>query len=162
MENKLTKIVAVLTVVGLMAAGPFAYAQYGEGGPKDGKGYKRGGGQEFFKELHLTPEQKEKLKAQRESERESNEAVREQLKAKMKELHEAIAKPETTRESVNGLVGEVSALKAKMFSQRTDGIFAMKEVLTPEQFSKMEERHKKRMNGPHGDWGRRPPEPDEE
>jgi len=41
MENKLTKIVAVLTVVGLMAAGPFAYAQYGEGGPKDGKGYKR-------------------------------------------------------------------------------------------------------------------------
>ena len=40
MENKITKIVAVLAVLGLMAAGPVAYAEQEGAGLGDGKGYK--------------------------------------------------------------------------------------------------------------------------
>lgn len=154
MKNKITKVMAVVAMLGLMAAGPVAYAEYGEGGPEGGKGWKHGDGQEFFKGLNLTPEQKEKLKAQRETKKEGNKAAREQLKAKMQALHEEIAKPGTTRADVNGLVGEVTALKGQMFAERIDGVFAMKEVLTPEQFAKMQEHRKEKMENKKGGWGR--------
>lgn len=155
MKNKLAKIVAVLTVVGLMAAGPVAYAVSEGNDPESGKGYKSGESKEFMKELNLTPEQKEKLKAQREAGKESRKAVREQLKTKMQALHEAIAKPGATRAGVDGLVGEVNALKGQMFSQKIDGLFAMKEILTSEQFAKMQEKHKERMSKKHEGWGKK-------
>ncbi len=129
----------------LMAAGPVAYAASEGGNTEGGKGYKNVEGKGFMKELNLTPEQREKLKVQREASKESHKAVREQMKSKMQALHEAIAKPETKRADVEGLVNEVNALKAQMFAQKIDGMFAMKEVLTPEQFSKMQAKHKERM-----------------
>ena len=33
---------------------------------------------------------------------------------------------------------QVNAIKAQMFAQKIDGVFAMKEILTPEQFAKMQ------------------------
>jgi protein CpxP len=152
MKNKLAKIVTVLTVVGLMAAGPVAYAVSEGDNPESGKGYKSGEGKEFMKELNLTPEQKEKLKAQREAGKESRKAMREQLKTKMQALHAAIAKPGATRADVSGFVDEVNALKGQMFSQRIDGLFAMKGILTPEQFAKMEAKHQERMSKKHEGW----------
>lgn len=152
MENRSRKTVAVLMVAGLMTAGPLAYAEYG-GGPEAGKGYKRGEGKAFFKELNLTSEQKEQLKVQREARRKENQATRDQVKSKMKALHEEIAKPGTTRADVNGLVGEVNDLKGQMFSQTIDGLFIVKEVLTPEQFATMQAKHKERMDKKHEGWG---------
>ncbi len=162
MKNKLTKIMTVLTVAGLMAAGPVAYAEYEGDNPEGGKGYKHGEGKEFMKDLNLTPEQKEKLKAQREAKKENNKAAREQLKAKMQALHEAISKPGTTRADVNGLVGEVNAIKGQMFSQKIDGLFAMKEILTPEQFAKMQAQHKEWMQKKHEGWGKNDQGPKQE
>ncbi len=157
MENKLTKIMAVLTVAGLMAAGPVAYAESQGDNPESGKGYKQGEGKEFLKELNLTPEQKEQLKAQREAKKESSKVAREQMKVKMQAIHEAIAKPGAKRADVEGLVNEVNALKAQTFSQKIDGLFAMKEILTPEQFAKMQEQHKGKMNKKHEGWGKKDP-----
>lgn len=154
MENRLTKIMAVLAVAGLMAAGPVAYAEDPAANPQTGKDFKRGGHEGFFKELNLTPEQRAKLKAQREAKKAESKAVREQMKAKMQELHTLIAKPETKRSDVNKLVNEVNALKGKMFSQMIDGVFAMKEVLTPEQFAKMEAKRGGKMSNRHGNWGK--------
>jgi Spy/CpxP family protein refolding chaperone len=154
MENKLAKIVAVLAVAGLMAAGPAVYAASEGSNTESGKGYKNGEGKEFMKELNLTPEQKEKLKAQRETNKESHKAEREQMKTKMQALHEAIAKPGTTRADVAGLVSEVNVLKAQMFSQKIDGLFTMKEVLTPEQFAKMQAKHKEWADKKHEGWGK--------
>jgi len=155
MENKLTKVMAVLMVVGLMASGSMAYAESEGDNPEGGKGYKQGEGKEFFKELNLTPEQKEKLKAQREMKMESNKAVREQLRAKMQALHETIAKPGTKQADVSGLVAEVNVLKGQMFSQNIDSVFALKEILTPEQFAKMQEKHKDWMQKKHEGWGKK-------
>lgn len=170
MENKLTKSLAVLAVLGLMSTGPVAYAEPQDEGPKgapemqqpgpgdkgpvggDGFHHRDRGPKDFFNDLNLTPEQKEKLKEQREAKKDSNKTIREQMKVKMQALHEAIAKPGTKRADVNGLVDEVNALKGQMFAQKTNDIFAMKEVLTPEQFAKMQEQHKERwrkMNKSH-------------
>ncbi len=149
MENKLTKIMAVLMVAGLMAAGPVAYAENEGDSPEGGKGYKHGEGKDFFKELNLTPEQKEKINAQREAKKNSNKAAREELKTKMQALQDEIAKPGTTRADVNGLVDQVSALKGQMFSRKIDGVFAMKEILTPEQFAKMQTQRKEWMQKKH-------------
>jgi Spy/CpxP family protein refolding chaperone len=158
MENKLTKMVAVLAVLGLMAAAPAAYAESaGTGDTSGGKAgwrHEHGEGKEFFKGLNLTLEQKAKLDAQREAKRKSNQALRDQLKTKMQALHEAIAKPGATQASVSGLVNEISALKGQMFAQRIDGIFAMKGVLTPEQFAKMQEHRKEKMKGKGEGWGK--------
>lgn len=162
MENKLARIVAVLMVGGLMIAGPVAYAGHKGDDPEGGKGYKHGEAKDFFKDLHLTPEQREKLKTQREAKKENKKAAREQLKVKMQALHEAIAKPGTKRADVNELVGEVSTLKGQMFAQKIDGIFAMKEVLTPEQFAKMQEQRKGWMDKKHEGWGKKDCEPKQE
>jgi len=154
MENKLTKMMAVFVVAGLMASGPMVYAQNKGDNTESGKSYKHGEGKEFFKELNLTPEQKEKLKTQREAKKENNKAMREQLKVKMQALHEAIGKPGAKPTDVSGLVAEVNALKGQMFSQSIEGVFAMKEVLTPEQFSKMQGQYKERMSKKHGKMGK--------
>jgi Spy/CpxP family protein refolding chaperone len=158
MENKLTKVVAVLAVLGLMTAGPVAYAESAgtedSSGSKTGWKHGHGEGKEFFKDLNLTPEQKAKLDAQREARKQGSQALRDQLKAKMQALHEAIAKPGATQASVSGLVNEINALKGQMFSQRIGGIFAMKEVLTPEQFAKMQEHRKEKMKGNGEGWGK--------
>lgn len=156
MKNRMTRSIAVLAVLGLVAAGPVAYAERGGDNP-EGKGYRRGEGKEFYKNLDLTAEQKEKLKAQREAKKEAGKATREELKTKMQALHEEIAKPGTTRADVNGLVGEVNDLKGQMFAERIDGVFTMKETLTPEQFAKMQEHRKDRQEWrgkKHEGWGR--------
>jgi Spy/CpxP family protein refolding chaperone len=164
MKNALKKLIAV-GVVALMAASPLAYAEPQGGGPGgDGPGYEGAEPKGFFKELNLTQEQKDKLKAQRESKREANKALREQLKTKMQALHQEIAKPGTKEADVAGLVAEVNSLKAQMFSQMIDGVFAMKEILTPEQFAKMQAKHQERMNKMKERWGKKGPGagPDEE
>lgn len=141
MKTTIRKIAAVLMVAGLMAAGPAAYAEQAGEGPEPG-GFKHRGGKEFMQELGLSAEQKQKLDEQREAKKEANKALREQLKAKMEALHEMIAKPGTKRADVDGLVNEVNGLKGQMFAQKIDGLFATKEVLTPEQFAKMESQRK--------------------
>ncbi|MFH1208954.1 MAG: periplasmic heavy metal sensor [Candidatus Omnitrophota bacterium] len=220
MKSKLAKIVAVLTVVGFIAAGPMAYAEFdgdnpgnnpgdnpgnnpgdnpgnnlgdnpgdnpgnnpgdnpgnnpgdnpgnnpgdnpgnnpGDNpgnNPGNGQGYQRGGGQGPMQgpleELNLTPEQKEKFMEQQDpAKMESNKARMEQLKTKMEALNATVAEPGTARADVSDLIDEVSALQAQMLSQRMDHLFAMKELLTPEQFAKMQEMEKQRMKkGPGG------------
>ncbi|MFH1800104.1 MAG: hypothetical protein ABH891_04560 [Candidatus Omnitrophota bacterium] len=157
MKNKLAKIVAVFTVVGLMSAGPVAYAVSGEDDSKSHKSSHRGEGKEFMKELNLTPEQREKLLEQRNdpAKQGSYKAIHEQLKTKTQALYAAIAKPGATRADVSELIDEVNVLTGQMFSQKIDGIFAMKEILTPEQFAKMQEKHQVRMNKDHEGWGKK-------
>ena len=155
MKNQMTKIAAILAVIGLMGVGPVAYATTEEGSQEGGKGFNHGKGklEEMAKDLKLTPEQKEKLKVQREANMQKHKVMREQMKTKMEALHALIAKPGTTRADVNGLLSEVAALKDQMFAQRVDDIFAMKQILTPEQFTKMEAKRKEHMGKMHKHWG---------
>ncbi len=162
MKNKLAKIMTVLTVVGLMAAGPVAYAESEGNNPENGKGDQRGGVPGFLEELNLTPEQREKFMAQQDpAKMESNKARMEQLNTKMDALNAAVAKPGTTQKDVSKLIAEVGALQAQMLSQRMERLFAMKEILTPEQFAKMQEMEKQRMKKGPGDLGEKNQRPNQ-
>lgn len=152
---------ALLAVLGLMLSGSVAYAEtqdQGQALENPGKGRFQKCEGKFFKDLGLTAEQKEKLKAQRESRKEASCALRDQMKTKMKVLHESLGQSTVDKAQLNTLVAEINMLKGQLFSQRIDGILAMKEVLTPEQFAKMQARfaEKRGKHGKHGQckWGK--------
>jgi Spy/CpxP family protein refolding chaperone len=170
MENKLAKIVAVLTMVGLMSAGPVAYAasdsQSGMGSnqvpaqglkewqnltPEQRAAAQAQQGQQGgpIGGLNLTPEQSEAMRA--ESGTAMNPMVMEQLKAKTLALNQTITKPGATRADVNGLIVEINKIQTQMLSQMVDHLFAIKKILTPEQFAKFQEMNTKnqgQMNQP--------------
>jgi len=156
MKTKLSVKMTVLgAVVGLLVAGPTAYAFHGgenSEGFREARFKKRGGPERMYKELGLSQEQKDKLKARREADKEQDKALREQLRTKMKTLHDEIAKPETDRAAVDQEVAEINEIKGQLFSRRIDGLFRMKEVLTPEQFTKLQCKHDGKMAKKQGRW----------
>jgi Spy/CpxP family protein refolding chaperone len=168
MENKLAKIVAVLTMVGLMSAGPVVYAASEGDNPQGGQdsnqmraqGLKEWKnmtpaqraaaqaqyspqGQGIMAALNLTPEQSEAMMA--ENKTAMNPMMMEQMKAKSLALNQAIAKPGATREGVNGLIVEMSKIQTQMLSQMVDHLFAIKKILTPEQLEKFMEMNSRSM-----------------
>ncbi len=159
MRNKMEKLVMLFVVAGLMGAGSVAVAaETGTASPEaaeEGPGRGRGPGPKaFFKELGLSQEQQSKLEAHRKAQWTQNKEVREQMKAKMQALHEEIGKPNMDPAQVKGLVDEINTLKGHLFAQHINGILDMKEVLTPEQFAKMQAHFKDRAPGKHGRWGK--------
>lgn len=96
----------------------------------------------IFKELNLTAEQKDKLKQNRKEQQEKMKDLGTQLMKKQAELRDKLDSPDVSRASVEPIAAELKALQAKMFDYRIDGIFAVKEILTPEQFAKFQEKVK--------------------
>ncbi|MFH1800106.1 MAG: Spy/CpxP family protein refolding chaperone [Candidatus Omnitrophota bacterium] len=173
MKNKLAKIVAVFTVVGLVSAGPVAYAVSEEDNLESGMGYKRqadqgsmqgkpmqGGPMQGLMGLDLTPSQQAEVMALQDPAKQNKiQAMAEQVRTKMQMLNAAIAEPGTTLTDVSDLIEEIGTLQAQSLSQRMEYLFAMKKILTPEQFAKMQEMKKERQ-GPGG-FGGQNPRPDQ-
>jgi len=139
MKNTRSMIIAAALV--LVASGA-VWAQ-GEGGMKQRGG---GGKDKIIKELNLTAEQEKKFEANRKAQQEQMIALREAIKAKQAQLQGALNNPAVTRAQVEPFANEIKALHAKIVDHRLDGIFAVKEILTPEQFAKMQaimKEHKK-------------------
>jgi Spy/CpxP family protein refolding chaperone len=151
---KIVKMLVVTVIAGaLMAGGVYANDA---GRSCDDREKKHG---EMFdkmtKELNLTADQQAKLKANKEANRAKMQTLREAMKANRAKFREAVKQPGATRASVEPLVTEMKALQGQMADQMVDGIFAAKEVLTPEQFEKMQSKMDEKMKehkGKNGDW----------
>ncbi len=157
----IVKPMVFLAVVSLMMATPLAYGYHGTGEGKQGRSgrfdFERDGGPEcMFKDLGLTQEQQDQLKARRGAEKEQWKTGREALKTKMRALHEEISKPDMDKAKVDAIVMEINTLKGQEFARRTEGIVAMKEILTPEQFAKFQEHHQKKMEKKQWKWKKGP------
>ncbi len=100
---------------------------------------------DIFKELNLTPEQSEKLQANRTQNRQEAMQLRQSMKDKQTALQEALKNPDVTPETVAPMVNEIKSLQSKLIDQRLNGIFAVKDILTPEQFVKFQEMTEKRQ-----------------
>ncbi len=104
--------------------------------------------EEMTKELNLTPEQQAKIEENRKAGREQMMKITTALKEKQAKLQEELKNPAVTRQGVMPLVSEIKALEAQLVDRRMDGIFAVKQIMTPEQFikfqQKVEERQKDR------------------
>ena len=133
-RNAILAAVMVMAMLGTTAA-------YAEGmGPGGHHGQERGEKGEFYKELNLTPEQRDQVKAQKEATKAQKQELREAMKAKRAELKAELAKKDLDRARVNVITTEMKAITAKLVDMRVESIIALKKILTPEQFQKMQDK----------------------
>jgi Spy/CpxP family protein refolding chaperone len=146
MKRNILKVVAAVAVSALFASG--VYAETNCNSRMSGMKWKHNP-DKIVKELGLTANQDEALRQARQEGKDQAIALRKTLDDKKQALREAIAKPGATRADVEGLVAEIKALEAEKVEQRVQGIFKVKSVLNPEQFSK--------LNGMKNEMGKRCP-----
>ena len=93
---------------------------------------------DIAQELDLTAEQKQQLKEQRYQEGHKRTETRNKIRLKELELRHELEKEEIDREGVNTIVEELKELGGLMLNQRVDSILKMKQILTPEQFERLQ------------------------
>ena len=109
----------------------------------------------IYKELNLTPEQQQKLEANRKGQREKISQLRTAMMGKEKQMQQALKDPGAPRASVEVLVNEIKSLQGQLIDQRISGILAVKEILSPEQIAKLDqlmEKRKENRKGRGQDW----------
>ncbi|MFH1379136.1 MAG: Spy/CpxP family protein refolding chaperone [bacterium] len=146
-QRKRMVLAGVLAV--MLAGGNFcAWSFDGHNGPYGGNERKKDGMREkFIKKLDLSPEQQEQMKKQREAHR----AQRKEINRKMKDLQDQL-KTELNKEQVNsarvdGIASEMKGLQSSLVDQRIEAVLSMKNILTPEQYKKMQELKEKKKQG---------------
>lgn len=110
--------------------------------------------EKMFKELKLTPEQKEKLKAHHEKQHETMKALREKRKAAREKVEQAFNTGTASNDTLRALHKEVQVASNAVSDSRCEGKLAVRDILTPEQrakFDKMHGKHHGRGMGHHGD-----------
>ena len=115
----------------------------------------------FLDSLNLTDEQKEKLKEQNTKYKEQGRELRSKLRAKRKELRDELNKDTIDKKKIDAIVSEISSLSAEQIKQMVERIISTKEILTPEQFKKFQDkvrnvrkRIKERFGSRNGTGGR--------
>ena len=95
---------------------------------------------EIIEELGISPEQKEKLEAQRKKHMEELKALRAKSRKKRNELRDVIKSKDVNMEEIKRLKKELLDLHAKDIDQKVEATLFMKEVLTEEQFNNLSEK----------------------
>jgi len=156
MNAKYKQTVAYLAVVAILFLGSAAYAQPFGDAQEGAAGYKQGRMKNHIKDLELTPEQQEQLKAQRIEQMKKGKELRNKLRAKRKALREELEKEDVDKSKIYGLVAEIKTILGNQVEQRVEGILSTKEILTPEQFEKLQQKRteakanrKSQRNTPH-------------
>ena len=155
--KKIMAVTAAVVMVLFITGSVFAFEGCGYSGKGD-KNSSKGKDMraQMKKDLGLTAEQDKELQASKEAHRAEAKALREAMKAKKEELTAAIAKPGVTKAEVEPIANQLKALEAQMTDKRIEGIFAVKAILTPEQFAKLEamkEKHGKEWKEKHKENG---------
>lgn len=128
--KKTNTLLIGITVVFLAVGSTYAFAQEERGM----RGEQREG--RVFGGLNLTEQQKQQLEANRKAQRQEMEKLFTAMKEKQKQLQDELKDPAVTRETVTPLANELKSLQAQLIDHRINGILAVKEILTPEQFAK--------------------------
>ena len=110
----------------------------GSGGEMRHKGGPEGM-KNFMKELNLTEEQKATLKAKREAAKTEIDAIRAQMKPEMEKMMDLMHSPNSTKQQVYAQIDKVGSLKTQMHKIRAGNLIELKEILTPEQKTKLQE-----------------------
>ncbi len=101
----------------------------------------------ILKELNLTPEQEKNLEENRKTQSEEMVKLRTAMKEKQAKLQEALKDPAVTKATVEPLVNDMKSLVAQLVDNRIDGIFEVKQILTPEQLVKFQQMMEKQKEG---------------
>ena len=144
MKTNIKMILVSLVVATFIAGNVFAGEGCGFAGQRD-KHLKAKDA--VTRELNLSADQQNRLEQERTAHRKAMETLRGALKEKKRELQDAIARPDVTREKVEPILTQIKRLQSDMADKRVDGIFAVKGILNPEQFAKLQSMKEKRMHG---------------
>ena len=144
---RLLAVMAVAMMLALCTSNVFAedsddsgYAEGAHKGHKEGKGDKEG----FLKDLNLTPQQKDQMKADREQNAGKMKELRETTRAKRTELKAEFDKPTVDTARVNAIATELKTLEGQKVDMMVARLLSLKKILTPEQFQKMQEKMEKK------------------
>ncbi len=110
----------------------------GQGGPGPMMG--KGGGMGFLKELDLTPEQMEKIKAIRQEQHGQMVSLKEEVQKEKTALQEAVKSSASSNESLTTQFKTFQASKNKLADVRFASMLKIREVLTPAQREKVREQ----------------------
>lgn len=117
---------------------------------------------EIHKELGLSPEQQQKLDAHREQQSKDREEFFSQMRAKRKELAQELQNPELNMDRINAIHAQTKEMMNQKADKKLEHILYVRQVLTPEQFSKfmgLMEKHKNRWRERGGEgWSNEKPE----
>lgn len=102
--------------------------------------------EEAASRLNLSAEQKEKIKALRQSQKQQMTELRQTLMEARAKLKEQLDNPGATRDTIAPLANDIKNILAKMVDQRIEGIFAIKGILTPDQFKQLQARRQTRQD----------------
>ena len=97
------------------------------------------------KELNLTEEQQAQLKQQRSEQEEIVKELRDKFRQEIKNLREELEKPDTDQERLEKIATKIKILGSDLLDQRIEGILAIKEILTPQQFEQLSEKRRARI-----------------
>jgi Spy/CpxP family protein refolding chaperone len=141
MKTKVGIGLAVVVVAAMVLSTTGAYAMGGWGGKKDMEAHFK----KMAEELKLTPEQKAQLDKQRGEFMAKTQALREKIKAMRTSLRQELDKPASDKTRIDSLVAELKDVVGEQIRIKVDSIIALKQVLTPEQFARMNELRSEHM-----------------
>lgn len=136
MRYKIGIVMGAALIFMTIAGTAFGWGDRGHGGKCDRDD--KGRIEAMAKELNLTPDQETRLKEIKEAHRAQAKKSHLTLKEKYQALRDELSKPGVTRQAVEPIVAEINRLEAGMTKQRIEGIFEVKEIMTPEQFAKLQ------------------------
>ena len=87
--------------------------------------------------LKLTPEQTDKLSKNREDVSLRAKDLREKLLTAQNELKAEFDKPGFNKAKIDSLTADIKSLVGRQIQNRIDGLIVMKQILSPEQFTKI-------------------------
>jgi Spy/CpxP family protein refolding chaperone len=89
--------------------------------------------------LNLTPEQKTKLEEFRKARQEESKAIFEQMRKMRTDLREMMKDPQANEKKIDGLIDEMSKLRADQMKRGLRNSQEMRKIFTPEQLEKMKD-----------------------
>ena len=105
-------------------------------------------------DLKLTPQQKTALDKDREEFAAKSKDLKEKIRAARASLKEELDKPKADVARVNSLTADIKNMVGQQIQNRVDKVMTMKQILTPEQFSKMKDSMKHRKHGNYNKHGK--------
>lgn len=166
MKRKEMSLIIVAVMLGAIccASGAFAEGDHDKMPPAGHHRMEGSGKGDFLKGLDLTPEQRDKLKTHREENMKVMKEIRDEMKEQKTALRDELKKKVIDSAKIADIAAKLKKLSAEMVDQRISSILSLREILTPEQFQKMQadmEKKHKEHGRKGGDRGMPPPPPDE-
>ena len=137
--------IAAMALLCLTLSITYSYAEEsgqcspGKGAPGEGGFNRERPFQKVISQLGLTAEQEQLMQARQKERGSRMKELGEALRTKKMELMKAVEKPEANRKELDALVNELKTLMGNQLDLRVEGAFALKEILTPEQYQKFHE-----------------------